>query len=121
MDTSARKSELRTYELTYLLSGSLSDADIEKAKVEIEPLLKRASAKILKTEEWGKRPLAYVITHDGKKHTEGYYVHLVLEMPANKSAALDREMYIHSRVMRHLLLVSEAATVEAQPDKEKEG
>jgi small subunit ribosomal protein S6 len=112
---SALKADLRTYELTYIFAGSVADQDIEKAKAEIEPLLKRASAKILKTEEWGRRPLAYIITHDGKKQTEGYYVHLVLEMPADKSQDLDREMYLNSRVMRHLLLVSEAATVEKQP------
>jgi small subunit ribosomal protein S6 len=115
MDTSARKAEPRTYELTYILSGSLSDQEIEKAKAEIEPLLKRASAKIVKTEEWGKRPLAYIITHDGKKQTEGYYVHLVLSMPADKSQDLDHAMYLNGRVMRHLLLVGEEATVEEQP------
>lgn len=116
MDT-ARKSELRTYELTYILAGNLADTDIEKAKTEVEPLLKRASAKILKTEEWGKRPLAYIITHDGKKQNDGYYVHLVVQIPADKSQDLDREMYLNSRVMRHLLLVSEEATVEEQPAK----
>ena len=63
---SALKADLRTYELTYIFAGSVADQDIEKAKAEIEPLLKRASAKILKTEEWGRRPLAYIITHDGK-------------------------------------------------------
>lgn len=119
MDT-ARKVEPRTYELTYILSGSLTDSEIEKAKAEIEPVLKRASAKIIKTEEWGSRPLSYIISHDGKKQTDGYYVHLVVQIPANKSQDLDHEMYLHSRVMRHLLLVSEEVTVEEQPDKGKE-
>ena len=120
MDT-ARKAELRTYELTYILSGSLTDQDVEKAKAEIEPLLKRASAQVVKTEDWGKRPLAYIITHGGKKQTEGYYVFLVIKMPADKASDLDREMYLNGRVMRHLLLVSEEVTVEEQPAKEKEG
>jgi small subunit ribosomal protein S6 len=114
---SALKADLRTYELTYVLAGNIADQDIEKAKAEVEPLLKRASAKIIKTEEWGKRPLAYIITHDGKKQTDGYYVHLVLEMPSDKSQDLDREMYLNSRVMRHLLLVSEEVTVEKQPEQ----
>jgi small subunit ribosomal protein S6 len=116
MDRAARGAVLRTYQLTYVLAGNLADQEIEKAKTEIEPLLKRVSAKVVKTEDWGKKQLAYIITHGGKKQTDGYYVHSVLEMPANKSQELDREMYLHGRVMRHLLLVSEEATVEAQPE-----
>jgi len=116
MDKSARVPEMRTYELTYILAGNLTDQELDKARAEIEPLFKRASMQVKETQEWGKKPLAYIITHGGKKQTDGYYVHLVVQMPADKSQELDRELYLHSKVMRHLLLVSEEAKVEQKPE-----
>ena len=60
---------VRTYELTYVIPGSYTDNDAAQVKSEIEQLLKKHKAEVVSTEDWGRRPLAYTIAREGKKHT----------------------------------------------------
>jgi small subunit ribosomal protein S6 len=111
--------EVRLYELTYLLPGVLSDQEVEKAKTETDSLLKKYQAEIIRVEDWGKKPLAYVMTYGGKKQTEATYTHIVFKLPANKAQELEREVQLSSKVMRHLLLaVEEPKEGEAKEAKE---
>src|SRR5476651_569884 len=101
------KVQSRTYELTYLLPGSLTDSEVAQVRIEVENLLKKYKAEVLKNEDWGRKPLAYVITHNGKKNSDAMYVHLVFKGNSNQAQALERDVYLLSAVMRHLLLVVE--------------
>jgi small subunit ribosomal protein S6 len=102
MDTVKRK-----YELTYILSGSLTDSEVAQLKTKVEQILAKFNAQILKNEDWGRRPLAYTIKKDGKKQTEGCYTHLVFSLEPSKAPVLEREVYLSNVVMRHLMVVSE--------------
>lgn len=103
----------RTYELTYLLPGDLTDSEVNQVKTEVEALLKKYNASDSKVEDWGRKPLAYVMAHEGKKHREAYYVHQTFQLPTTQTQALDRDMQLSPKVMRHLLLVSEEGSAEA--------
>lgn len=101
------KVQSRTYELTYLIAGSMTDSEVAQVRTEIEALLKKYKAEVLKNEDWGRRPLAYVITHNGKKNNDAMYVHLSFKADSNQVQALERDVYLSNKVMRHLLLVAD--------------
>ncbi len=101
------KVQQRTYELTYLLPGSMTDAEVAQVRTEVETLLKKYKADVLKNEDWGRKPLAYVITHNGKKNNDAMYIHIAFKANSNTAQALEKDVYLLSKVMRHLLLVAE--------------
>lgn len=107
MDTVTRK-----YELTYIVSGALTDNEVAQVKTQVEQLLKKHSAQIIKNEDWGRRPLAYTIVSGGKKNTEGSYTHIVFALESEKAPALEREVYLSNLAMRHLLVVSDESEEE---------
>ena len=105
----------RNYELTYILSGSLTDSEVSQMKTQVEQILKKYSAQILKNEDWGRRPLAYTIVHEGKKQTEGVYTHIVFALEPSKAPTLEREVYMSNVVMRHLLVQVDEVEEEVTP------
>jgi len=110
MDTS------RNYELTYILSGASTDSEVAQLKTQVEQILKKYDAQILKNEDWGRRPLAYTIVHEGKKQTEGVYTHVVFALEPSKAPTLEREVYLSNLVVRHLLVVAGEDEPEATPE-----
>jgi len=106
----------RNYELTYILPGSLTDNEVAQLKTQVEQILKKYNAQILKNEDWGRRPLAYTIVHEGKKQNEGVYTHIVLALEPSKAPTFEREVYLSNLVMRHLLVVAEEEAEEATPE-----
>ena len=109
------KVQIRTYELTYLLPGSMTDNEVAQVRTEVEALLKKYKAEVLRNEDWGRKPLSYVITHNGKKSEDAMYVHVAFKGSSNTAQALEHDVYLNSKVMRHLLLVAEDDVV--SPEK----
>ena len=102
MDTVKRK-----YELTYILSGALTDSEVAQVKTQVEQLLKKFNAEILKNEDWGRRPVAYTIKSEGKKQHEGVYTHVLFALEPAKAPVLEREVYLSNLIMRHLMVLSD--------------
>ena len=57
------------YESVFILSGQISPKSAEKKFDSFTEKIKKSGGKILKTESWGLRTLAYKI----KKNSQGYY------------------------------------------------
>jgi ribosomal protein S6 len=96
----------RTYELTYVLPGSMTDNEVAQVRTEIQTLLKKYKASDVKEEDWGRKQLAYTITHNGKQ-TDGVYTHVAFSLKSTQAPELERDVYLSAKIMRHLLLVSE--------------
>lgn len=101
------KVQQRTYELTYLLPGSMTDNEVAQVRAEVEALLKKYKAEVVRNEDWGRKPLSYVMTHNGKKNEDAMYIHLAFKANSNTAQALEHDVYLLNKVMRHLLLVAE--------------
>lgn len=73
-----------------------------KSKVlkKIEKIVEDASGKILSTDVWGKRHLAYKI----KSHEEGYYVVMELKMEKSSTKEFERDLKLQGDVLRYLLI-----------------
>lgn len=111
MDTVNRK-----YELTYILPGSLTDNEVAQLKTQVEQILKKYTAQVLKNEDWGRRPLAYTIIYQGKKQNDGVYTHVVFELEPSKAPDFERDVYLSNVVMRHLLVVADDTAEEVTPE-----
>ena len=60
----------RQYQLVYILTPEASDEQIAELHTQIEQIVQRFTGTLDKSENWGRRKLAYEIGH----HREGTYV-----------------------------------------------
>ena len=63
-------SQARQYELVYIVSPDATEQDITDLHAQVEAIVARLQGEMVKTENWGRRKLAYRIG----KHREGTYV-----------------------------------------------
>ena len=88
------------YELMVIIKPLLPEDIKSKVLARIEKLIEKAKGKISKTDAWGKRHLAYPI----KRHEEGYYVVLDVEMPQENTKEFESELKIQNDVLRFMLI-----------------
>lgn len=91
---------MNKYEIMVVLKPLLPD-DIRRDTIKkIETVIKKLKGKVVKSEVWGKRHLAYEI----KGHTDGYYILWGVEMPPASTNLLDKEIKLTAEILRHLIL-----------------
>jgi len=86
---------MKKYNL-FVLMPNLTDEEIEVIKKNVEQLITKVGATIIKTEEHGKRKLSYII----KKIRQGFYMNYILEMEAEKVPELNNELKRHTEILR---------------------
>ncbi len=89
---------MRLYELVLVFRPSLSEADRKKLVTTVTDLLK--DMKVVKEEDWGQKPLAYMI----KKEVAGVYHMMQLESEAAVPADFETRLLRNDSILRHLLL-----------------
>ena len=88
----------RVYELMYIADPTTDDATIGQLNTEIEGLIEAEGGKVVKTDDMGRRPLAYRI----KKFTEGYYYLFEIEGSGGEIAELERRLRVNDKIVRYL-------------------
>ncbi|HSX31565.1 MAG TPA: 30S ribosomal protein S6 [Candidatus Saccharimonadales bacterium] len=86
------------YEIAVLYDPGL-EIDLEKATSRVEKILTDNGAKIVNTDNWGKRKLAYSI----KGHEMAIYVFYTVEMPGANVQKLESILNITDEVIRFLI------------------
>jgi small subunit ribosomal protein S6 len=86
------------YEIAVLYHPDL-EIDLEKATSKIEKILADNKAKILKTDNWGKRKLAYSIA----KQDFAVYVFYTVEMPGASVTKVEQTFNITDEIIRFLI------------------
>jgi small subunit ribosomal protein S6 len=86
------------YEIAVLYHPDL-EIDLEKATSKIEKILADNKAKIVKTDNWGKRKLAYPIA----KQDFAVYVFYTVEMPGASVSKIEQTFNITDEVIRFLI------------------
>lgn len=94
----------KTYELTYIVNGVLSDDQIRNVVQRVNNRLKDFGADVIESDEWGTRRLAYPI----RKKRNGYYVNVYFTAPPESVARLERALEIDDDILRYLTLVMDA-------------
>jgi small subunit ribosomal protein S6 len=86
------------YEIAVLYHPDL-EIDLEKATSKIEKILADNKAKIVNTDNWGKRKLAYPIN----KQDFAVYVFYTVEMPGASVAKVEQTFNITDEIIRFLI------------------
>jgi len=90
----------RRYELVYIVSPDASDEQVAELHTQIEAIIQRMGGQLEKTENWGRRKLAYEIG----RHKEGTYVLEVINGAGELMKEIDRRLKVIDTVIRHLVV-----------------
>jgi len=98
----------RKYELVYIVSPEASDAQVAELHTQVEQIAQRLAGTIEKTDNWGRRKLAYEIG----PHKEGTYVLETINGGGELMKEIDRRLKVSDLIIRHLVVrVDEEETV----------
>jgi small subunit ribosomal protein S6 len=93
----------RQYELVYILPPDSTDQQVTELHDQIAAVVARLNGQIEKTENWGRRKLAYEIG----PHKEGFYVLDVINGSGELMKELDRRLKVLDQVIRHTVVRSD--------------
>jgi len=93
-------STTRLYELVYLITPEASEQEVADLHSQIEQIVQRFHATLEKTENWGRRKLAYEIGH----HREAIYVVETITGGGDVMKEIDRRLRVLDQVVRHLIV-----------------
>jgi small subunit ribosomal protein S6 len=90
----------RQYELVYIITPEASEQEVTDLHTQIEHIVQRFHGTLDKTENWGRRKLAYEIGH----HREGIYVVETITGSGELVREIDRRLRVIDSVVRHLIV-----------------
>jgi small subunit ribosomal protein S6 len=101
---------MRHYETLYLLNPDLSEDEYQAETAKFAEIIEKNNGELIKTEEWGKRSLAY----DVKKYDKGFYVLVDYCGDGDLVSEIERNFKLDERVLKYQTLkLSDHANVEA--------
>ena len=90
----------RQYELVYIVTPEATDQEVADLHTQVEQIVQRFNGIFDKTENWGRRKLAY----DIGKHREGTYVVETISGSGELMKEIDRRLRVIDQVIRHLIV-----------------
>lgn len=94
---------MRDYELVLVIDPEVSGEDQKKLVSKTKKIIEGLKGKVEKTDEWGKRELAYPI----KKKNLGYYFLLAIKLPATAPVQIENKLKLEEKIIRYLLVKKE--------------
>ena len=92
--------KVRQYELVYITPAETSEDALADLHAQVVAVVDRFGGTIERTENWGRRRLAYEIAGQ----SEGVYVLEVISGPGALTAELDRRLRVFDNVIRHMVV-----------------
>ncbi|MEO8077025.1 MAG: 30S ribosomal protein S6 [Acidobacteriota bacterium] len=93
-------STARQYELVYIVTPEASEQEIADLHTQIEQIIQRMGGTLDKTENWGRKRMAY----DIGRHREGNYVVETISGSGELMKEIDRRLRVIDQVIRHLVV-----------------
>jgi len=90
----------RQYELVYILPPDSTEQQVAEVHTQIDGAVSKMNGVIEKTDNWGRRKLAYEIG----PHKEGVYVLEVVNGTGELMKELDRRLRVMDQVVRHMIV-----------------
>jgi small subunit ribosomal protein S6 len=90
----------RKYELVYVVSPDATDEQVADVHTQVESIVQRMHGQLEKTDNWGRRKLAYEIG----RHKEGTYVLEVINGDGELMKEIDRRLKVTDLIIRHLVV-----------------
>jgi small subunit ribosomal protein S6 len=105
----------RQYELIYVLKPDAPEEEINNLHAQVVDVVGRLGGTIDKTDQWGRRKLAYEIGHQ----KEGFYVLELITGSGELMKELDRRLRVTEGLLRHLIVRVDETTVKADRARTK--
>jgi small subunit ribosomal protein S6 len=90
----------RQYELVYILPADITEQQTAEIHEQVRAVVARMNGEIEKSDNWGRRRLAYEIAHQ----KEGVYVLEVINGSGDLMKELDRRLRVMDQVVRHMIV-----------------
>jgi len=90
----------RRYELVYVVSPEATDEQVTELHTQVESIVQRLNGTLEKSENWGRRRLAYEIG----RHKEGTYVLEVILGGGELMKEIDRRLKVIDQIVRHMIV-----------------
>ena len=90
----------RKYELVYVVSPDATEEQVSDLHTQVDGIVQRMGGQLEKTENWGRRKLAYEIG----RHKEGTYVLEHIFGTGELLKEIDRRLKVFDIVIRHLVV-----------------
>ena len=90
----------RQYELVYIVPPETTEQQVTELHEQLEAIVSRLHGTIERTENWGRKRLAYDIGH----HKEGVYVLEVINGSGELMKEVDRRLRVMDVVFRHMIV-----------------
>lgn len=90
----------RKYELVYVASPDATEEQVADLHTQVESIVQRMGGQLVKTDNWGRRKLAYEIG----RHKEGTYVLEEILGNGELMKEIDRRLKVTDLVIRHLVV-----------------
>lgn len=110
-----KKSGASSYEILFIVPNKFTEEESKKISLKVEKMIANHDGKLVFSEFWGKKKLAYKINHN----EYGYYSLLEFDMDKGNVAKLDRELTLSTEILRHQI-VSKKRKTEEELKKEEE-
>ncbi|NCC21238.1 MAG: 30S ribosomal protein S6 [Alphaproteobacteria bacterium] len=88
------------YETVFIARQELSTQQVEELKEKCTQVITDRGGRVIKTEDWGLRSLAFRI----KKNRKGHYVLIESDAPAEAVHELERQMRLNEDVLRFMTI-----------------
>ncbi len=104
---------MNQYEIAVLYHPDL-EVDLSKAEEKVTKIITGNGGKIVKTDNWGKRKLAYII----KKQEFAVYVFYTVDIPGDGVKKVENTLNITDEVIRYLIVRPDLKKIaKAEADK----
>ena len=90
----------RKYELVYVVSPDATDDQVTDLHNQVDAIVQRMGGQLEKTDNWGRRKLAYEIG----RHKEGTYVLEAINGTGELMKEIDRRLKVTDLIIRHLVV-----------------
>lgn len=88
------------YESVFIARQDIAASQVESLTETYTKLIEDGGGKIVKSESWGLRGLAYKI----KKNRKGHYVLLNIDAPSDAVLEMERQMRLNEDILRYLTI-----------------
>ena len=108
------------YEIVYIVRPDVSNNQVEQVANKFTDLVEAKKGKVIKSENWGLKNLAYRV----RKHRKGYYTMLCVEADGAIIAEVERQMRMSDDVIRFLSIrvdkISKEPSVQMAPSRRRD-
>ncbi len=103
---------MRQYETIFIVNPNLEEAETNNVIEGVKTTIEASGGKVLRTDLWGKRRLAYPI----KRHNDGYYALYVFESDPEFVGQLNTYYRIAEPIIKYMVVSFEGEVSESTDD-----